>query len=538
MYNIYSEMNGESFNLITNKSELSTLGKHRGEMRYHKATRVSGAATGDDFAGKQLEWTWNINSDERWDPQHSYVRMRCTLESATPDTALTEADGIGPNMGLVANLFQNGRIELNGVQVSKIDAFMPQVDALYNRMGKSKSWLDSVGNHINWWEPSVHKRVRDISSDGFLLDDFDTFSHLDLGYTAVNTLAIDVLGVMTIEDGAGAVAMETGRLVVGDEIEIVGAAAVGIVRYRISAIITDTATSATYQLNNTTLIVLASAVLSTNTFKIIRARNARRVGDFELIWRPPFSLFKQDKMLPAGEYRMILNSQTSSVFKLMAIETKASLTAVTGFDFIVTEVEFFYPRMKASRIKDLTYFIDLNEIRCQTTPLTGTSQQVDFNVEKSTYALTVAYQDNRVTSDALFSSSKFKMNSNTDRNITRLRVEYAGMTKPIPDADPNFSTTAPGTDFRTQRYYDSLFYGGAIDDAGGNESLDDMDVRGFYYHFDWVKDGSNTSTDVRINQDFSATPTNSNVLLFNHMRKVAKVVIKDHKVQSVTVEEM
>ena len=70
--------------------------------------------------------------------------------------------------------------------------------------------------------------------------------------------------------------------------------------------------------------------------------------------------------------------------------------------------------------------------------------------------------------------------------------------KPSPEADQIFSA---GTDDTVQRYVETLIN----NDSGSVESLADWQKRGACYYFNRVRDGTDNSTRVTINNEFVST---------------------------------
>ena len=540
-------MNGDRFNLPTKKDELESIENYRGSIMYRKATRSSGKVKEDNFPSSQLEFTWSVASDERWDPKNSFLRIQARLTDSG-SAPLLLADGIAPAMNLPATIFQNMRLEMNDTEVSKIEGYLPQVDTICNRIDKSKSWLDSVGKGTNFWAPSYLERLNDISTDGVLIE-HPKFSSIlledaQIGIHADNTVTYDYT-----EGGAGERLITITHAVVaatgdcpwrhGDAMYIGG-----VLQGYVDEIIDwdpaiDGVSGLTLLEEGAKITDTADGTMGkktfTNTYK-----KGRKNGIFEMRWTPPLSIFKQDKLLPMGSYKLTINTETPARYQEAAIESLAAKVGTTNFIFQIDNIEFYFPLMKSNRIKDLTYWLDLKPIKVQTAVLnTGTTQN-DFTVPKSTYGLSIAYQDKDINASTLYSPTKFKIRSNKERALTMLRVTYGNTTKPSPDADPKWidgTATVLGEDLRVRRWQDSLFYMNAYDDQGGSESIQDWDERGAFYHFDFIRDGSDTATSVNVNQTMGSaydTDAQAKVLLFAHQREFVKVEIKNNIVVAVT----
>ena len=95
-----------------------------------------------------------------------------------------------------------------------------------------------------------------------------------------------------------------------------------------------------------------------------------------------------------------------------------------------------------------------------------------------------------------------------------------------------------------QRYVETLFNNGAYYDSGRREghiaeSLSDWQKRGAYYYFNWVRDGTDNSTRVTVNNEFVNTGdlASTKVLLFDHSKQYIRVTIQNGNVTSVQIED-
>jgi hypothetical protein len=534
------------FDLKTNVSELSSANQGTSRMNYDQ-TPPTRDVTMNNFPNGAIHFRWQTSGAKWWVPQRSYLRFRCSLSKAD-GTALTLSDNIAPNMNLAAGLFQSMEFRINDKTVSRVSDFVPQVDSLDKRMKKSRAWMDSVGVSTNFWDEDFKSRQADITSDGKNVDvSYDVASRLDLGYAVGATVAVAVTGILTFAVGG-----TTAAFLAGDEIEIdSGDAAVGTVRYRVSAIINGT----TMQLNNTTLIAVAAAVLDFRRYRK-SVDEARELQNFEITWCPPLSVFGVLSALPSGKYELVLNPQTSSVYQLYAIEslfagkvpnlaTSLAPSAGSNFLFQIVDMYMYVATVDGPRADDITYLLDLEQTRCQSEKIdTSSFQQKNFDVSPSTFALTVAYQDLRAGTDSRVSSTKFKSYDLTtvalqqELKLSRFFINYAGQNLPSVDADPSF---VAGTDYTVQRYLESQIYTGAYFDSGGAETIDEFHNRGSYYYFAWPRDGSDRSTRVNVHSQMSGASANDianmRVLLFDHSKQVARIKVQDGRVVDVQLED-
>jgi hypothetical protein len=540
------------FNLKTQQNELtaSNLGTNRLSYEQKPPSRD---VTEGNFSNGAIHIKWECNGTKWWMPSKSFLRMRCSL-SKPNGAPLYVDDNIAPNMGLCANLFQSAEFRINDKTITRISDFMPQIDALETRLNKSKSWIDSIGNSTNLWQKETQERIELVSQDGVETTSsghpsYKVNTPLSLGILAGSLIEFnDATRTINIAAPAGVAINPDLRniLKAGDKLQFTADAVNGLLAQK-ELTITSVASSTSVIVNfNNVGGNVSPAVVA--VYNVIQTwQSSRRVKDFELTWQPPLSVFKLGHALPTGKYELILNPQTSSVYQEAAVETSllsASKVGGTDFKFVVKDMYMYVNTLEGERVDNLTYLLDLESTNCQSDTLTGTSgfSQKNYDVIPSTYALTVAYQDQRVNSDTRFSSSKFKSydatNKEEELGLKRFYVNYAGQSKPSPDADPEFVVSNTGNiDNTTQRYLETQLNSGNYFSEGGAETIEDYHDRGSYYHLLFPKDATDNSTRVNINQQFASNPTNMRALLFSHYRQTARIVIAEGQVKDVLVED-
>ena len=513
------------FDLKTNVEELDSANQGTSRMSYdqHPPTRD---VTTANFPNGAIHFRFQTAGQKWWVPGRSYLRTRVNLTKAD-GSPLALADNVAPNMGLCASLFQSAEFRINDKVVSRIGDFMPQIDSLETRLSKSKSWVDSVGNSSNLWQVKYAERQAVVAEDGVSLDavEVQRLGATELGIGAATTIAIgDETGVATFSAAHGQ------NILNGDVIVI------GNVKYLVS----------NNSLSNDTMKVSGSktiAVAATNAWYVERTiNNARKVGQFELIWTPPLSIFKLQHALPSGKYELVLNPQTSSAYQRYAIESLNDKTPGTDYKFEVADMYFYCNSVEGPRADDITYLLDLEQTNCQSDKIDNASfAQKNFDVSPSTYALSVAYQDLRAGNNTAVSSSKFRsynaaLTASQELALERFFINYAGQNMPAPDADPQFNANIDRT---TQRYMETMLYNGAVFDTGGAETIEEFHARGSYYYFAIPRDGTDRSTRVAIHSGFrtGADVANMRVLLFAHSKQVARVRVADGRVVDVALED-
>lgn len=531
------------FDLKTSVEELSSANQGSSRMEYdqHPPTRD---ITTTNFPNGAIHFRFQTSGQKRWCPSRSYIRIRASLTKAN-GTQLTTDDDVAPNMGLCASLFQSAEFRINDKTISRISDFMPQVDAIETRLTKSRSWLNGIGKSVNMWSENFNERLSIVSSDAVEQKNNikSVKSQNALGYP-VDTLveiAADT-GILTFSQGPSGAALPDATTLFngGDIIRI--SSNVGELVYNVA----EAQTATTLLLNNAKQIALANANHDFSRERAIEENISRKVKSFELIWQPPLSIFKINEALPSGKYELVLNPQTSSVYQTNAIQSLLSnKVADTDFKFEVEDMYLYCNSIEGPRADDITYLLDLEQTNCQSDNVPGTDfAQRNFDVSPSTYALSVAYQDSRITSDTTYSQSQFKaygdnpINGDEDLKLNRFFINYAGQNLPAPDADPKY-IIGLAKDYTTQRYAETQIYSGAMFDTGGAESLEEWQTRGPYYYFSWPRDGTDRSTRVNVHQGFeNGTKTNNmRVLLFAHSKQVARIRVQDGRVIDVQLED-
>ena len=544
----------DPFALPTSTADLPEMNVNMSRMQYDQQAPTRDV-TGANFPNGAIHTRFQVSGTRRWNPSKSYIRMRCSLTKSDSSTPLNTSDDIGCNMGLMSNLFQSGEFRIADKTVSRVSDYMAQVDALDTRLSKSKAWLDSTGKSTNMWESSFEERKHKVSSNGVdykkgEVSEITSATIIDAGRAqATNTVQWDLTGnaagerlLIFAEGGTPIVAPNTNfncqvELKVGDTI-VFGAGTLAAQALVVINVINATTVQIALPGEGT---VDSTVAIGTNVFSIYRASPhapSRRVKTFELAWQPPMSIFKVQEWLPAGKYELVLNPQTTSTYKQRAIESLVAKTAGTDFEFAVIDMYLYTAMADSSRIDDLTYMIDLDETRCQVDTGTGSGlQQKNFDVSPSSYALSAAFQDASAGSTSEYSASKFKVRAGiaggNDLSLTRLYLTYGGQSKPSPDADPSY-VEGTAIDYTTQRYADSLLQSGQFFQDGGSETIQEWQVRGPYYHFNWPKDGRDRSTRAQVNFQLG-TPANTRVLMFDHYKSVANISVKDGHVIDVQV---
>ena len=557
------------FDLKTNTNELSSAneGTSRMEFDQHPATRE---ISGKNFPGGVIRYKFQTTGEKWWVPSKSYIRMRCSLTRGDDaKTPLTVSDDVAPAMNMAPCMFQNMQFKINDKPISKIDDFVPQIESLEKRVTKSKAWLDSIGNSTNWWDSSFAVRQAQVTSDGKVnaanvpVTESVT-TRVNLGYDASDQKAArhsvvydETANTLTFALNASVTALPDNNVVwaVGDYVQlgaVIGDASFTGIRLRVAAIVSATVLT----VESTCGTGLGAADDGQFDFQRVRANNqaARNISQFEITWTPSLSIFKVDHALPSGKYELMLTPQSQGTYQRMCVESlladkvprlETETEDANKYSISVDEMYFYAATIEGPRADDLTYYLDLEETRCQSDEIkTNAFQQKNFDVSASTYALTAAYQDLRILNDTRVSPSVFKSfnaaltSGDVELSLQRFFLNYAGQNLPAPDADPEFKASVDRT---TERYTQSQIYTGVYFADGGAETIETYHDRGSYYYFSIPRDGTDRSTRANVHQQFSASNAdlgNTRLLLFDHSKQVARIRVASGRVVQVDLENV
>ncbi len=547
------------FDLKESAQQLPSLNQGTSKLTYEQVQPLRDV-TGGSFAGGEINFRWEVAATKWWIPARSYMRMKYTLTAAGAQP--TQLQDVAPNMGLMANLFQSAELRIADKTASRIDSYFAQVDAIEKRSNKSKAWLDSAGK-VELWQPDMEERRAEVSSDGIISYDYNKVGYTELaaqvGFDAANnevafTTATNTL-TWTINGGVAIDIYHTAVISVGDIITGVGGNFASYL-FRVTSVPT-LATAVVVRLAGAAANIAAETVVSTQYNRVLSGSSSlRKSGSVDIVWTPPLSIFKIQTALPAMKAQLTFQPQDVNSYKLRAIESLlGNVTQGVGagqFDFVVDELHLYIATVNGPRVDNITYYLSLDETRCQPQNVTNviSLQQKNWDISPSSYAVSVSFQDSSAGVDTRRSASKFKIQPTRqaapalpnfplgqELAIDRLFILYAGQNKPSPEGDWKFDGTQ---DTYKQAYEETYRYNGGFYDAGGPESFRDWIDRGLYLYYSWPRDGNDRSTRIAVNFKFSEAPielvgavpvvNTGTVLLFDHYKRILIIQVVDGRV--------
>ncbi len=579
------------FDLITSPAQLTSANAGMGDANYRQVTATRNVGLNSFGSAGIIQFRFQTGGNTWWIPGESYFRIRCTLNQVRVNGGaalppLCSGD-LAPNMGMAANLFKTVEVQINGDTIERVGERLAQIDALKTRMKKSKAWIDSVGEGVNFWGYDHEARKQQICADGYVAEEKTwnptypvRLTAVQAGFDALNS--VDILTGENIADftpnAGAAIDIVNGKMALrpGDLIQVAAGS-----QYEVIRVINGT--QATVKFLDAPLDTIGVAAVDFFILPLNHASRNDAVGknSFELIWQPPLGFFDRMQALPPGAVWTIeFDPENVNQFQIGAVESTNPILPVGGaglrvqppppsvsiagdFAFSVDQMYFYAYTVEQARFDKGQYYLDLQSVRCQQENMaTGSTSliQKNFDVSGKTNALTLAFQDQSVGTNTLFSRSKFKIRpglpaagggSNAlggqELLLTRFYLQYNNKSKPSPDFDGKYvcqdgNNLVAQSNNLTQRWTDSMLQAGGFMTEGGSESFKDWISRGPYYHFSWPKDATDNTTRVNLNYQFEQAfePANSNhkVLMFNWYRNAIHVVHENGQVKSVTKEEL
>ena len=534
-----------SFNLPTSIGELRGAEYVNRRVLQIPSTREINA--GNFFRSDQT-FRFNIAGNSWWSPSQSYFRIRARLVDGKSKPLLGR-DDIAPSFCFVDTLYRSCAFSMNGVRVSSINDYVPQIAALKNRHGKSKDYREGVGNSLGFYDTDFKKRQSRVISDG-LLDETKSvlLSPNQLGYTLAGDAKFQIVAAnseLITTSGAG---LLHPTLAIGDVVySTEGANQSEHQLLRITSHLTFAADNKTKiyrieSLNGTGINDVGSVNMTGGNFSVRRALEVPddSAGSFECVWSPPLGIQECAHYLPAGQYEYTLSPQQAETAYKLCIESSVDKVqgANQAFQLFMDSIELYVITVEQARVDSLDYLIDLKEVSC--VPFTLTTNSWSSNmliVPPSTSRLTVAYQDTGVAGSTAIPVTKFKAGADLQNLITRFNVTYANVVYPSNDLDlvkSGATNGAPGVSHFTAAYNDMLLANGSAFSDTTSESLREWLDNGFFLSYPTFKEAKDTSTQVVVKQSFSAAIPNTQLLLFAHYNTITSVSIKSGQVVAVS----
>lgn len=114
----------------------------------------------DNFTQNTHTFRFTVDGNTYWIPQRSYIRIRAKFQKKVNNVEkpIGRGDGVAPAYGFCSTLFQSLQHDMSGSTVSSITSYVPQIDALRYRTGKSDAWRKTMGPLTNAYSDFVTRQ--------------------------------------------------------------------------------------------------------------------------------------------------------------------------------------------------------------------------------------------------------------------------------------------------------------------------------------------------------------------------------------------
>lgn len=247
------------------------------------------------------------------------------------------------------------------------------------------------------------------------------------------------------------------------------------------------------------------------------------------MYQPPLGIMEHSKGMGAGSYRFQFNPATN--YKKACVESNADKTVGVDYNFEVDSMELYVCEERMDISPTGTDTLHLLEHQVQSKKL-DQSGSLDFTIPPSTKAITVFVQSGLAGSDNRFPPNKFTVENGVHKKLTNLQITYANTTKPPTSW---LSKVGDHTQGLHQRYLDTQIESGQAFSSGGCESFSDWMLNGAIYHYSFVRDANDRSTQVQLQAQFGgAIEATDNFFIVAHFTRSVQIEVEAGFVSQVT----
>jgi len=301
---------------------------------------------------------------------------------------------------------------------------------------------------------------------------------------------------------------------------------------------------------------LGNAITTTNAAGLIECQTphdpACGSNLLQIVFQPPIGIFSEANPISGGDFKLALNPSPS--FATNGIQSLTPLTAyqvgLTQYDYKleIQNVFFYVCTIKSDVSPTGVIPLSLIEMAVLNKNMnTSRSQNLDFTVPPSTLAITVFVQSGIASTTTTLPATQFLFvpvdgagaptidaftglqdvvaKPNLANNILSIQVTYGSVTKTQTLYTSQYSNdVAVGVNKNIQRFLQSIQYSGKITSDGGSECQPQYLERGNYWHYDFSKDKSDTSSYVNVQIAFNDdVPANSNLFIVAHYSRQCEI---------------
>lgn len=494
------------------------------------------------FSNGLCDFLFSVSgSTNAYIPALSYFTIDIELQVSTgaPNTWRPPLlnDGVTLSNSVGDCLFNNCFFRMGGQDVSTCQSFIPQQGAIKSRIDNSGAWLKNIGRESAWIDSDVSRRLNLISVDGVYHEDglIDATNYLPIPIlnaagapAAATSFALVVNAAVGGYTTTGTVTLSVGdgewigsRVQVGDYVTLptLGVAAAANLPNASSYVVKITsitnATVVTVSFPPGVIYFNQAAAAGGGVYRKKDSQAGRYIN--RIVYQPPIGIFNSYQPLNASDMKLSLNPNPS--YKIAAVQSiAANLVPNTNYILNVLNVRFFACQAKLAMPMNSVVDMPLNEIQVQNKNLTsvaaGSTNNLDFIVPPSTYAIGVFFQSNSAGSNTLLPPTTFSTppaygNFNV-ADLQSIQVNYGGVSK----TSTLYTSAYNGsTNYAIQRWIQSIQYASNQSNPGGAEPFNSF-IRSPYYFFDFSRDRMDSSSFVSVQAVFnSAQEQNTNMFI-------------------------
>jgi hypothetical protein len=243
------------------------------------------------------------------------------------------------------------------------------------------------------------------------------------------------------------------------------------------------------------------------------------------IYQPPIGIMEHSKPMGAGSYRFQFNP--ASNFEKACQE---QITDSNAFKVVVSGMELYICEEKLDISATGTDVLHLLEHQVQSKKLSQ-SGSLDFTVPPSTKALSIFVQSSLAGINTQYPPSKFVGVTNVKLN--NLQITFANCSKPPTNW---LSMSGIKTEGLHQRYLDCQIESGQAFSSGGCETFGDWRKNGPIFHYTWVRDSNDRSTQVQLSAQWSGdiSASTDNIFVCAHYTRSVQIDVENGYISQVS----
>lgn len=512
-------------------------------LRYIQVQCSRDLTSSGSFSQGIQHFNFTVEKGQRWFVGKSFLQFKSLLTKANSNQLDTD-DGVAFGVNPLANAYESCRLRCQGVPIAELDSgFVAQADTLKKRMRTNKARMDSIYKELEYFEPSLDKRISKFAVDSFAGGAQYLTGYRDLGLFDGNTVQMTAAGVVTFAQALGPSLVDIQTIFrSGDILRVVNAGANSY--YQIAAV-TSATTLQLALMSATAYQAFGPSGLLTSTIWRQRYEENEAETGTDLLWEFG-QMLCEDSTLPPGNYQVELVPYSGDSYKTRMIQSKSAKTPGVDYNLQLTN-GYFWIAVADMESKESTesHFIEHLTVRSTALPATTGRNDLRYDVPESTVGITVCTQSATAGFDSTHCASLFTNGDGVERKLTRLNIQYKGQNSNTPELDPSYKV-GNLADYRKEMWRKNLQNSGQFIMDAGCETFADWggasnrvdNYFGQYYFHPFFAELSNVSTSCIVTSQFATAPSSANQLVIAHTTRQVIMKLSDGKVSEVRVMEV